>query len=405
MNSDSARRYHMILNLIGFPFYLFLGLARWLKLIPRTYVVIGGSIGHAFNDNTKYLYLQLHEDPTVIWLTHSIKVQAYLQTQGLRCERLWSWSGVQICCSAKRFIISHNPNDLSPIFMLGIRVTHLFHGIPLKKIGFDTDNWQCRTISCRLKNALKRLLFFAYPHLNYMYCDELVYSGDTKNMLSAFRISLNQVLDYGFSRYLAFNDDFYQRHQSILDNDTLRQLTKQRSEGKTIIVYAPTHRQQLKADPRITEQVEQLLELVSNLQNVILVYKAHFTSFPVTRSNIISYPDPDPYPLLHITDILISDYSSMIFDFLLLDRPIILFAYDLIDYQKKVGLYFDYEQIAPGQICREAEEVAKQLQLELEDKNITKALRESCKQIVFNDCLIKSRGVYIEKLKQLLATP
>ena len=58
----------------------------------------------------------------------------------------------------------------------------------------------------------------------------------------------------------------------------------------------------------------------------------------------------DIQELLLISDILITDYSSMIFDYLLLDRPILLFAYDLNEYLNERGMYYNFEEIAPGPI-------------------------------------------------------
>jgi CDP-glycerol glycerophosphotransferase (TagB/SpsB family) len=57
----------------------------------------------------------------------------------------------------------------------------------------------------------------------------------------------------------------------------------------------------------------------------------------------------DPYPVLRHTDALISDYSSIFFDYLLLDRPLVFYPYDLEDYRKySRALYDDYDTVTPG---------------------------------------------------------
>ena len=59
--------------------------------------------------------------------------------------------------------------------------------------------------------------------------------------------------------------------------------------------------------------------------------------------------DGDIYPLLKYTDILITDYSSIFFDFLLLNRPIIFFDYDFKEYSSNMGGFvYDYEKMTPG---------------------------------------------------------
>ena len=57
----------------------------------------------------------------------------------------------------------------------------------------------------------------------------------------------------------------------------------------------------------------------------------------------------DPYPLLRHTHALISDYSSIFFDYLLLDRPLVFYPYDLEAYRTRSrGLYDDYHHVTPG---------------------------------------------------------
>jgi CDP-glycerol glycerophosphotransferase (TagB/SpsB family) len=59
----------------------------------------------------------------------------------------------------------------------------------------------------------------------------------------------------------------------------------------------------------------------------------------------------DTEPVLSICDMLITDYSSIIFDFALLERPMLFYAPDLEDYEKDRGFYFDYSSFIPGPLC------------------------------------------------------
>jgi CDP-glycerol glycerophosphotransferase (TagB/SpsB family) len=56
----------------------------------------------------------------------------------------------------------------------------------------------------------------------------------------------------------------------------------------------------------------------------------------------------NPQPLLFYSDILITDYSSIYFDFLLMDRPMIFYNYDYDDYKDKRDFLFSYEDNTPG---------------------------------------------------------
>ncbi len=76
-------------------------------------------------------------------------------------------------------------------------------------------------------------------------------------------------------------------------------------------------------------------------------------------SHICYYnPQNDIYPALPLMDCLVTDYSSIYFDYLLLDRPILFFAYDLQHYrQDERNLLFEYQEMAPGTICNNQQEL------------------------------------------------
>lgn len=70
----------------------------------------------------------------------------------------------------------------------------------------------------------------------------------------------------------------------------------------------------------------------------------------------------DIYPALNLFDALITDYSSIYFDFLLLDRPIIFFPYDMENYIcNDRSLLFDYKTMAPGPLCTNQNQVEHEL--------------------------------------------
>ena len=74
--------------------------------------------------------------------------------------------------------------------------------------------------------------------------------------------------------------------------------------------------------------------------------------------NILLYDDKiDLYTLLSRTDILLTDYSSVYFDFLLLNLPIIFMPFDLGDYVKKRSFYYNYNDVTPGHKTKNWEEV------------------------------------------------
>lgn len=125
---------------------------------------------------------------------------------------------------------------------------------------------------------------------------------------------------------------------------------------KKIIFYAPTYRREgeisLPFDPTI---------LLENLNNeYIIVTKLHYLNWLDKHYNNVidctSYSDIAD--LMKIADILISDYSSLVLDFALLNKPIVLFQYDYEDYMKQRGVYFDFGDYLPAnQIVKKQDEL------------------------------------------------
>lgn len=113
--------------------------------------------------------------------------------------------------------------------------------------------------------------------------------------------------------------------------------------GKKIVLWAPTFRGS--AQNGYLEGKEEILRLRRELPpEYALIIKTH----RFARSKDLDTPIPYTAEYIQmIADILITDYSSMYYDYLYFRRPIILFAPDLQEYRAAVGLYLDYEEI-PG---------------------------------------------------------
>lgn len=132
--------------------------------------------------------------------------------------------------------------------------------------------------------------------------------------------------------------------------------------NKKIILYAPTFRETDLTSKNINIPI---LELGEN-KNIIVLVRLHpqvkgLIKDILLPKNFINASDyPDIQDLLLITDILITDYSSVIFDFALLNRPIIFYAYDLNDYLiERNGFYLDYKSDLPGPIVYTEKELTK----------------------------------------------
>lgn len=135
-------------------------------------------------------------------------------------------------------------------------------------------------------------------------------------------------------------------------------------EFKKVVLYAPTWRGETGSYMDITKElltnVKQIEEKLGDEYELLL--KVHDLTAQFIKNSDEHYdfrivPDwIDTNEVLNAVDILITDYSSIFIDFLVLDRPVIFYTYDLDEYIKDRGLYFDMNNM-PGPNCATADEV------------------------------------------------
>jgi CDP-glycerol glycerophosphotransferase (TagB/SpsB family) len=343
-----SNKISLIISVFFYPFYLVLGVLRNINLINGKYYVLSASSGKLLNDNSKYLLLNYRNNTKFIYLVKD-KNLLYLRSKyNLNIEYFYSLKSLYYLVFAKKFFLSHGTFDLSPIFMNGISVVQLWHGIPLKKIVNDVH---------RSESLLKKVLLYFYPQLNYSYCDQLLVGGNRCMLSHAFQKPLNACINIGFPRFLAFDKDFIKNNLDILSNQDLIKLEKYRSEGKKLIVYAPTYRPY-----DDSEAIAATLKCLQSIENIIVIYKGHalgmqFGEIMNSDNKIFIYKDPDPYPLMNLCDLLITDYSSLFIDYSVTGKPFILYMYDYERYEKSVGLYFDLKNDFKELSCFQEDEL------------------------------------------------
>jgi CDP-glycerol glycerophosphotransferase len=134
-----------------------------------------------------------------------------------------------------------------------------------------------------------------------------------------------------------------------------------------VVLYAPTYRDHV-IDRRGRYRLDLHLDLerlraAVGPDTVILFRKHHYVTDAVPTGSdgfvrdVSSYPDGTE--LLLAADVLVTDYSSLMFDFANTGRPMLFFTYDLDSYQDEIrGFYLDYVDTVPGPLLRTTDEVA-----------------------------------------------
>ncbi|UPM54763.1 bifunctional glycosyltransferase/CDP-glycerol:glycerophosphate glycerophosphotransferase [Gottfriedia acidiceleris] len=184
-------------------------------------------------------------------------------------------------------------------------------------------------------------------------CDEII-----PFYAEAFNVPESKVLALGLPR----TDFFY--NDEMLESVKNNYFNKYPMlKGKKIITYAPTFRGSPKERKNFNLQLN-LIQMANNLQDeYVLVLKLHpavkkaIVIPQEAKDFVIDLGNHDMNEVLYLTDILISDYSSLVFEYAILERPMIFYAYDLEEYLDERSFFYDYDEFVPGPIVRTTDEI------------------------------------------------
>ncbi|NRQ37186.1 CDP-glycerol glycerophosphotransferase family protein [Nonomuraea sp. NN258] len=144
------------------------------------------------------------------------------------------------------------------------------------------------------------------------------------------------------------------------DRDELAAAVRERlglAEGKRVVLYAPTWRDYDRKNAMVKLDLAKAREALGADHELLV--RAHpmqaMPAVPDIAHDVTTYPDIAD--LLLVTDVLVTDYSSVMFDFVATGRPIVFYGYDLAKYSAKRGMYLDLAEQAPGPVLSTSAEV------------------------------------------------
>ncbi|MGW4564487.1 CDP-glycerol glycerophosphotransferase family protein [Streptomyces sp. NPDC004561] len=221
------------------------------------------------------------------------------------------------------------------------------HGTPLKRMGLDQMEHPAAAKGLDFAALLARIDKWDYS--------VSANSHSTRMWERAYPARYTS-LDYGYPR----NDVFY---RATADDVRAARERLGIAPGKTAVLYAPTHRDY---EAGFTPRLD-LAALADRLgEDTVLLVRAHYfyggAASPLTglrrSGRIIDVSSYDPVEELCLAaDALVTDYSSIMFDYANLDRPIVVYADDWETYRTTRGVYFDLMTEHPGQVARTQEEL------------------------------------------------
>ncbi len=186
-----------------------------------------------------------------------------------------------------------------------------------------------------------------------------------KHYAEGFGIEKERVIPTGIPRTDIFFDDIYKQKVRERLYEEYPYL-----KDKKVIMFAPTFRGNGQRSAYYPMEVLDLKKIYEDLhEEYVFLFKIHpFVKNDITIPYQYSefYHDFSSYreinDLLFITDILITDYSSVCFEFALLNKPMIFFAYDIEEYVRTRDFYYEFHSFIPGPLVRSTDEMLRTIQ-------------------------------------------
>ena len=343
----------LVLHCIGA--LLFLPFWYMQRILPRDKRVwlFGSWFGQKYSDNSRgmYEYVLAHE-PHIhpMWITHSKDVYVRLHAEGKPVAMAHSWKGRWWCLRAGVVFITTAAAEMNAKYLNGARMVWLWHGMVIKQIMADEVRFKNLRYSTfkRIKVAINNFLF---PWENHVRKDAVLSTAEFFNpfLASAFEVDDAALWTDGYPR----NDALF----ATVQEEIIKRYRQQFPTAK-FIIYMPTHRlNERKGTPfngfdGFGFDQETFFKVLEE-QDYVFFNKGHFydsgAQIGMSNPRFLNVTDKDfdnLYTFVKDMDILMTDFSSIYIDYLLVKKPIILAPFDYDDYiTGERPLYFDYNDL------------------------------------------------------------
>lgn len=306
-----------------------------------------------FFGNSKYIYSYLHKKMEeagsldhLYYICHSDEEKERLSKFGIKAHH-----SVEDTATMKLMI------ETSVVFMSthhlaradycvlqaaisGAVKVQMWHGLPAKKVAYEVSG---------SRGSAKQFAYFAYDCLSadYFVADS-EYVAERRQ--AAFPAAKPIVSGTPRTDILVGSVENFPFWNVGLDNELMKIMEDWRNTGKIVALYTPTYRQDYQVKESYLPEMKRLFYEVSKNSEILLVFKNHPSSDDTLylsdyaksvcpdRIFVMNSKD-DVYPYFKETDVLITDYSSIYYDFLLMGRKVIFFRPDYEQYTTGREIY------------------------------------------------------------------
>lgn len=398
------------LQIFLLPVYGFSFLTRRNKNIW----LFGSSFGNRYADNPRYMYLytaqKRKDEVRPIWITHKKEIAEFLLEQGYEAYYYKSCKGIYYCLHAGVYIFDNYSKDISFWLSGGAKKVNLWHGSGNKKINYDNKFDTLRHPKSTWERFKNFLITISNEKPSHYVLATSEMMGDI--FASAFQVPRNHIIVDGYPRNdVLFDSCNYDMVMTKQEKELATQIRKMKENGKYIILYLPTFRQSEDMFFDVLD-LKKFNEFLVE-RDMVFYTKVHpksklkeqfiKISDSKTYSNIINVDvSIDTYTILGLADMLTTDYSSIHTDFLMLNRPSVLFTYDLEEYSKDTReCYFDYDSYMPELRTYTMEEFLDGID-KVREKDTCEAGRLELRQKMFAYVDSKASERIFDKVKKIL---
>ena len=288
-----------------------------------------------------------------VWLTRSPREETDAAARGIRTIPRDSLAGWWATARAGVVVVTHGLGDVNRYATSDAFVVQLWHGIPLKRIGLDsaeTTRLPSFPGSARAERMLRGMYRKAAQRIQVMPAASHRSRG---RLESAFALRPERVVVTGEPRVDVLSTGTAQERRSAASL-RLREVVADLPARARFVLYAPTWRDGA-PDPAVPSAAEwiQLVSLLERRDTVLLVRPhplgagAYIPPFPTRRVRLLtSDVIADVTPLLPAVDVLVTDYSSLLYDVGLLAMPVVYLAPDAEEYAATRGFYGSFADVA-----------------------------------------------------------
>lgn len=320
--------------------------------------------GRGYTDNPKYIHQEMlkqkrFDDYTFIWPVKNPESCSIERSKAIRYNSL---SYFYYMCKAKYWIVNcklpkHIQKKDNQIYL------QTWHGTPLKRLAHDIVEVENQTFyrSGMSRQQMTDTYDNDVAKYNYMIApNEFSYEV----FQSAFQINKERLIKTGYPR-----NDFLTNCTEQKINEVKERLKI--PKDKKVLLYAPTWRDNSFNTRGYTFELKANFHRWKEVlgQDYIVLFKPHYLIINKFEGDsslddfVLSVDaSADINDLYIISDVLVTDYSSVFFDYANLNRPMYFYMFDLEEYADELrGFYFDIHETMPGDIIQKEEDLLQKI--------------------------------------------